>query len=280
MSKTPRRPPPARTPRRASDYATVNLEDWERTAEGYEVRHRRMLIREGGRAWGTWRIPERSLGLLGPVAGRDVLELGCGAAWWSVALARDGARVVGLDFSPARLRQARVRMEAAGLDFPLVRARAERIPYPNDRFDLVLSDYGATTFADPRRVVPEVARVLRRGGRFVFAHASPFRSVTQQHHPDRQSRRLVRDYFGLHSIRTPDSVEFQLPYGEWIGLFAANALAVDALIERPAPRSRRSSYVSREDQEWALHWPYESIWSTHKMGAPRRTIRRDPRASR
>ncbi len=38
-------------------------------------------------AWGVWRIPETELGVLGDVSGLDVLELGCGAAQWSIALA-------------------------------------------------------------------------------------------------------------------------------------------------------------------------------------------------
>ena len=41
-------------------------------------------------AWGVWRIPERDVAALGDVAGADVLEYGCGAAQWSLALSRRG----------------------------------------------------------------------------------------------------------------------------------------------------------------------------------------------
>lgn len=254
-----------------STYGSINRRTWDRGAELYERRNQRSLERDGGLAWGTWRIPERRLRLLGDVRGRDVLELGCGAGWWSIALARKGARVVGLDFSSARLDQARDRMRRAGVEFPLVQARAERIPYPAARFDLVLSDYGATTFSDPDLTVPEVARVLRPGGSLVFSHASPFRSLTQDFRADRQTRRLMRDYFGLHVLRTRDSVEFQLPYGEWVELFARCGLVVERLIEPPAPRSWQSTYASRADQAWARRWPYEAIWKLRKVA--RRTDR-------
>ena len=244
----------------SSGYLRQNRKDWDRSAQWYEDRHRPLLEREGGRAWGTFRVPERRLHLLGKVRGKRVLELGCGAADWSIALDREGARVVGLDFSKTRLSQARERVRRAGARVSLIEANAESIPYPEAHFDIVLSDYGATTFADPRRVVPEVGRVLRDGGIFVFAHASPFRAVAEDFDKDRLQRGLVRDYFGLRSLRPAGSVEFQLPYGEWIELFRNSGLRVDRLIEPQAPRSPQSSYFSPRDQRWARHWPVETIW--------------------
>jgi SAM-dependent methyltransferase len=65
-------------------------------------------------AWGVWQ-PESQLGVLGEVAGRTVLELGCGGAQWSVALARAGARVIGLELSEGRLAHARQRVRATGV---------------------------------------------------------------------------------------------------------------------------------------------------------------------
>ncbi len=237
---------------------------WDRTAAAYERRHASVLRRDGGAAWGTFRISERRLRLLGDVRGKDVLELGCGSAGWSIALSRAGARPVGMDFSPVRLAQASERMRAARVRFPLVEARAEAIPFSDDRFDIVLSDYGATTFTDPYRTVPEAARVLRPGGRFVFAHMSPLRSLTQDARNDHQTRRLMRDYFGLHELRDRYSVEFQLPYGEWIGLFGRCGLSVESLLEPVAPRTWRTSYFSARDQDWGRHWPIESIWQLRK----------------
>jgi ubiquinone/menaquinone biosynthesis C-methylase UbiE len=271
----PRRRRSARRPPARGDYVRVNRATWDRIAREYESRHIATLRREDARAWGTFRVPERALRLLENVRGKDVLELGCGAAWWSIALAQDGARVVGLDFSPIRLAQARDRMRAARVEFPLVEARAEAIPFPRHRFDVVLSDYGATTFTDPYRTIPEAARVLRPGGLLVFAHASPFRSMTEDARNDHQTRRLHRDYFGLHELRFEDSIEFQLPYGEWIRLFRGCGLSVEALVEPVAPSSWRSTYMASRDQAWARHWPYDVIWKLRKERSP---TARTPRA--
>jgi len=262
----PRSRPPRRraSNRRRRD---ANLADWDRSAGLYERLHRRSLTREGGRAWGLWRVPERRLKLLDDVRGEDVLELGCGAAWWSIALARDGARVVGLDFSSRRLAQARARVRRAGVVVPLVRARAEAVPFASGSFDLVLSDYGATTFSDPYRTIPEAARVLRPAGLLVFAHASPFRTVAHHAGSDRMRPRLQRSYFELHQVRFGATREFNLAYGEWIRLFGSVGLSVERLVELPAPR-HGSTYVSRPDLPWARRWPMEAIWRVRKTRVP------------
>jgi SAM-dependent methyltransferase len=80
-----------------SDQARRNREYWDRTSDEYHERTGRFI--ERGLAWGVWQVPEAELRVLGDVAGKDVLELGCGAAEWSRALARAGARPVGLDNS-------------------------------------------------------------------------------------------------------------------------------------------------------------------------------------
>src|SRR5215207_3088436 len=107
------------------DYAEKNRLYWERASDGYQRLHGAQLEEHAGRAWGVWRIPESELRVLGDVAGRDVLELGCGAARWSVALARLGARPVALDVSRRQLEHARRIMADAGVDFPLIEASAE-----------------------------------------------------------------------------------------------------------------------------------------------------------
>src|SRR5205085_5933607 len=81
-------------------HARQNREFWDRYSDEYHDRNARFI--EHGLAWGMWQIPESELRVLGDVAGKDVLELGCGAAEWSRALARAGARPVGLDNSESR----------------------------------------------------------------------------------------------------------------------------------------------------------------------------------
>jgi SAM-dependent methyltransferase len=205
--------------------------------------------------------------VLGEVEGRDVLELGCGAAEWSRALARRGARPVGLDNSPARLERAREECKAAGIEFPLVRGAAEEVPMEDASFDIVLSDWGATNFADPFAVVPEVARVLRPGGLFAFSGATALQWVCWDEESDATAERLLRDYFGMHRWETPEgAVEFNLPTGKWIHLFRESGLVVEDLIEVRPPAGAHSAYRSEAETAWARRWPMEQIWRLRKPG--------------
>src|SRR5207253_349025 len=105
--------------------------------------------------WGVWSLPEAEIGVLPPLEGLDVLDLGCGTGYFSAWLARRGARPVGVDVTPAQLETARRCQREFGIDFPLIEANAEDVPLPDETFDLVLSEYGASIWTDPYRWVPE-----------------------------------------------------------------------------------------------------------------------------
>jgi 2-polyprenyl-3-methyl-5-hydroxy-6-metoxy-1,4-benzoquinol methylase len=75
-------------------------------------------------SWGIWGIDESELNVIGDVTGLDVVELGCGTAYFSAWLAKRGARPVGVDITPAQLATARQRMAETGIEFPLVEADA------------------------------------------------------------------------------------------------------------------------------------------------------------
>lgn len=143
-----------------------NRAAWDGWAPAYAMRGHQQWAAEP--SWGYWRTPETELGLLPDVTGRDAVELGCGTAYVAAWLARRGARVVGLDNSPAQLRTARALQCEFGVPFPLIHADAERTPLRGGTFDLVISDYGASIWCDPYRLVPEAARLLRPGGHLVF----------------------------------------------------------------------------------------------------------------
>jgi len=100
---------------------------------------------------------------LGPIAGRRVLDLGCGKGRFAARLEEGGAEVVGLDRAAAMLRSAAASGRAA------VRGSACRLPFPAASFDAllaveVLEHLHPTTY---RAVFREAFRALRPGGRFV-----------------------------------------------------------------------------------------------------------------
>jgi SAM-dependent methyltransferase len=250
-------------PAKPSEEALKNRAYWDRTSDEYQERHREFIGRPEPR-WGVWQIPESELNVVGDVSGKDVLELGCGAAQWSILLAKQGARPVGLDNSGRQLEHARKLMADAGVDFPLIHSSAEDVPSPSASFDVVFCDHGAFTFGDPYKLVPEAARLLRPGGLLAFSMTSVFVSVCDK--DETVVAELQRDYFGMHELDDGDVVEYQLPYGEWIRLFRANGLVVEDLIEPRPAADATSTYWEPEELEWARRWPSESIWKARKAG--------------
>jgi SAM-dependent methyltransferase len=245
---------------RPSAHEARNRAMWDAYSDEYQAKHGAQLADSGGRAWGTSQIPEAELRVLGDVAGKDILEFGCGAAQWSIALAQAGARPVGLDLSERQLEHARRLMAEAGVDFPLIHGSAESVPLPDASFDIVFCDHGAMTFADPYRTVPEAARLLRPGGLFAFSHHSPIETICWALGDKKVGDRLAIDYFGMHLFDEDDETYFQLTYGDWIRLFRANGFVVEDLIEPRPPEGATSSYRDADELAWARRWPSEEIW--------------------
>ncbi len=247
----------------SSEAAARNRAYWDRSSDRYQQQHGEFIGRPEPR-WGMWQLPESELGILGDVRGRDVLELGCGAAQWSILLARQGARVVGLDNSARQLEHARELITRAGVEVPLVHAPAEAVPLDDASFDVVFCDHGATTFADPLLVVPEVARLLREGGLFAFSHTTPFAWICTDE-DDAVVDRLVGDYFGLHRYDDPEgSVQFNLEMGAWIRLFRRSGLVIEDLVEIRPPEGAGTTYRTEAETAWARRWPMEQIWKVRK----------------
>lgn len=215
--------------------------------------------------WGIWGVPESQLRVLPDVAGLDCLELGCGTAYVSAWLARRGARVVGVDVTPAQLETARRCQATLGVDFPLIEASAEEVPLPDWSFDLVHSEYGASIWCDPYRWVPEAARLLRPGGMLVFLRNSTL-VILCSPDEERAGEHLLRPQFGMHRFEWPDGgVEFHLGHGDWIRLLRASGFEIEDLVEIQAPPDAEEhpvyDYVSAD---WGRRWPAEEIWKARK----------------
>jgi SAM-dependent methyltransferase len=236
---------------------------WNANSDDYQAAHGPRL-EATALAWGVWRIAEAELGVLGPVAGRDVLELGCGAAQWTHALRRSGARAVGIDLSEVQLSHARRHASDCAAPVPLVHGSAELLPFRAASFDVVFCDHGATSFAPPAATVAEAARVLRPGGRFAFCMSTPLRDVCWDTRADHLGRALQASYFDLAKIEDEGSQLYQLPYGAWIRLFRRHGFEIEDLIELRPPPGAGTTYEGYAPLDWARAWPAEHIWKLRK----------------
>src|SRR5215469_4575335 len=113
------------------DSVARNVADWTKAnAEHTDANAPEAWARDD-MTWGIFGVPESDLGVLGDVAGLDVVELGCGTAYVSAWLAKSGARPVGVDPTPAQLDTARRMQRETGIELPLIEAVAEKVPLPD-----------------------------------------------------------------------------------------------------------------------------------------------------
>jgi SAM-dependent methyltransferase len=219
--------------------------------------------------WGIWGVPDSEVAIFGDVSGLDAVELGCGTAYCSARLARMGARVVGVDPTPAQLETARRMQAEFELDFPLIEAFGEEVPLPDASFDLVHSEYGASIWADPYRWIPEAARLLRAGGRLTFLRNSTlvilcFPDVGQA---DEQLHRPQFGMYRFHWQENEGAVEYHLAHGELIDVLRVNGFEIERLVELQAPESAETHhYYDDVTAEWGRNWPAEEIWVARKRG--------------
>jgi SAM-dependent methyltransferase len=113
----------------------------------------------------TWIRP--ALNQLGDVAGRRVLDYGCGHGMAAVVLARRGARVTAFDLSAGYLTEAARRAAANGVALDFVQADGERLPFADASFDCVWGN-AVLHHLDMVRAGRELIRVLRPRGVAVF----------------------------------------------------------------------------------------------------------------
>jgi SAM-dependent methyltransferase len=156
-----------------------------------------------GRAWAAdldyppellARVPERSaesfagvanpfsLGALAP--GERVLDLGCGAGLDSLVAAQmvgpEGS-VVGIDMTPEMLDKARAGAAESGLEnVRFLEAQAEQLPFPDESFDVVISNGVIDLIPDKDAVFSELHRVLAPGGRIQLADVTIQRPVSEE----------------------------------------------------------------------------------------------------
>jgi len=249
-------------------HAVINRDAWTTANAAHTDARARTNWLQGEITWGVFGVPESELRVLPDVRGLDVVELGCGTAYFGAWLKRAGARrVVGVDVTPAQLASAR-RCEAEfqlGLEF--VEASAEDVPLESAQFDLALSEYGASIWCEPRLWIAEAARLLRPGGELVLLRNS---TVSMLCMPDtgKVTTTLQRPQRALDRIEWDDDdpgVEFHPGTGDMFRLLRGNGFEVLDIVEVYAPEDAQDHvYYDYVPAEWARQWPSEEIWRARK----------------
>jgi len=205
--------------------------------------------------------------LLGPVRGKRVLELGCGTGEAAVALAQQGATVIGIDGSSDCIAAGRAAAEIAEVKLELRAGDLADLAFLRaDSMDLAYSDGALAQIPDLGRLFRQVHRVLRHGAGFVFSLPHPFALGTDTEPEPEGSLPLgrtfiSRSYFDTSPIDVgPDGAPALVTRHTLSEVFTGltrSGFRVDTLLE-PEP--------ARPPGERAL-LPTTVVWRARKEGS-------------
>jgi SAM-dependent methyltransferase len=173
----------------------------------------------------VYKMAEGLLELLAPQQGEQILDIGCGTGHLTAKIAASGAKVTGIDRSPEMIRQAREAYPALRFEV----ADAMKIPL-EESFDAVFSNATLHWIKEPERVIAEISRLLRPGGRFV-AEFGGHGNVAQL---------MAAVERGWNKLRLPQPMPNPWYYpslGEYAGLLEKHGLEATygLLFDRPTP---------------------------------------------
>jgi SAM-dependent methyltransferase len=215
---------------------------WDRLSPIYQAHHE---IPTASVHYGPWAPLESELNLLGDVAGRRILEIGCGGGQCCVAFARAGAVVAGVDLSDVQLAFARQMAEQARVTVQFVQGSADDLAaFAENAYDLVFSVNTVQYVAEMAACLAECHRVLRPGGRLVFSLDHPLRDcffdAETGEEDDEMSIIPARSYFDSRPNRwrwgnTGILLQtYHRSIGQWTDLLAAAGFQLQRIVE-PAP---------------------------------------------
>ncbi len=210
---------------------------WNRASPDYLARYQRTDVPIH---YGPWGPDEGQVQLLGPVQGKRILELGCGGGHISVALARQGAEVTGVDISDAQVAAARALAQEVGVPVRFFRAAMEALAgLPDADWDLILSVYALHYVAELGPCLSGCHRLLRPGGRLIFSLDHPFRNCFFDAEEQEMVSYPVRSYFQEEVLRWRFGTEqvpmqtYHRPLSAWLDAIQGAGFQLLRLVEPP-----------------------------------------------
>ncbi|NIO44242.1 MAG: methyltransferase domain-containing protein, partial [Candidatus Aenigmarchaeota archaeon] len=145
---------------------------WNKMSKSYQNAHK---IPTKHAHYGPGVSDEDKLKLLGNVKGKKILEIGCGGGQCSIAFAKQGAKVIGIDISEEQLKFAKNLAKKEKVKIKFIRSNIENLKQIKSKSqDIVFSAFALQYVKNLKKCLKEVFRVLKNKGIFVFSLDHPF----------------------------------------------------------------------------------------------------------
>jgi ubiquinone/menaquinone biosynthesis C-methylase UbiE len=192
---------------------------------------------------------QKLIAAVGPLEGRRVLDLGCGAGSASVAIARRGARVIAVESSTARLTQARQAADVAGVKVEFHHSDLADLAFLRaDSIELVVAIYSLAGVQDLGRVFRQLHRIMRPDGALVLSLPHPMAMMLEADPDDQQTPYLTRTAWSDQAITWrsggDEGVSHVHQIGELFTTLLRSNFRVDAIAEPPAEPDRAGLHSS------------------------------------
>ncbi len=193
---------------------------------------------------------ESVLKLLGNLKGKKVLEIGCGGAQCGIAMAKQGAKVTGVDISEKQLKFAKKLAEKNKVRIKFIQRDIVNLkPIKSNSQDIVFSAYALIYVDDLNKCFKEVYRVLKKKGIFVFSLDHPFDSMI-----DKKTMKVKRSYFktGRYSEKYTHGVwvGYNRTVGDLFNWLIKAGFQVERIIEPDSRKKNKGDY-------WYGLWDYK-----------------------
>ncbi len=274
-------------PHDTPDYIRLNRPNWDERAPAHAASQGYALDRFASDPAHLSHVVRFDLPRLGDVAGLDLVHLQCHIGSDTVSLARLGARVTGLDFSPASIEQARRLAPAAGVEAEFVVADVyDAVTVLGaERFDVVYTGVGALCWLpDVRRWAGVVAALLRPGGRLHLREGHPMLWALGDARPDgtipleypyfERAEGTVFDEPGTYvdteaGFTSTTTVEWNHGLAEIVTALAEQGMRLTALVEHDSvPWRAFPGWMTEDDAgEWRLTDRPERLAATYTLQA-------------
>jgi SAM-dependent methyltransferase len=217
---------------------TTRTSEYDRYADEYAAY---VATREqDGPEHDQFGILPHMLGLLGDVAGQDVLDAGCGEGYLARILAGRGARVTGIDLSPRLVGLAGTKAACGAITYRVGDLSAAHPEFAG-RFEAVASYFVLNDVEDHRGFARTVADALKPGGRAVLGFNNPYDYVTRKGHGTAYFATGVAYPCGLSSVGVPVSF-YHRTLPEYLDAFLDAGLRLTKIVDvdHPGIAARRA----------------------------------------